>query len=62
VATTAVANAFLIGCAGGEPVAGAAVVVEGERIKDVIRSGKVGPLKGWSSPTMRRSRVPSSGH
>jgi len=27
-------------------VDGAAVVLEGERIKDVIRSGKVGPLKG----------------
>ncbi|MBI4588417.1 MAG: amidohydrolase family protein [Candidatus Rokubacteria bacterium] len=39
-------NAFLIDCAGKEPVEGAAVVVEGERIKDVIRSGRVGPLKG----------------
>src|SRR5260370_40293961 len=39
-------NAFLIACTGKEPVDGAAVVIEGERIKDVIRSGKVGPLKG----------------
>lgn len=39
-------NAFLIDCTGKEPVDGAAVVVEGDRIKDVIRSGKVGPLKG----------------
>jgi len=39
-------NAFLIDCAGKEPIDGAAVVVEGDRIKDVIRSGKVGPLKG----------------
>ena len=40
------ANVFLIDCTGAEPVDGAAVVVEGDRIKDVIRSGKVGPLKG----------------
>ncbi len=39
-------NAFLIDGTGKEPVDGAAVVVEGERIKDVIRSGKVGPLRG----------------
>jgi len=44
--TTVLMNAFLIDCTGKEPVDGAAVVVEGERIKDVIRSGKVGPLKG----------------
>ena len=43
---TVLANAFLIDCTGKEPVEGAAVVVEGERIKDVIRSGKVGPLRG----------------
>jgi imidazolonepropionase-like amidohydrolase len=46
MAITVLSNAFLIDCAGKEPVEGAAVVVEGERIKDVIRSGKVGPLKG----------------
>jgi len=39
-------NAFLIDCTGSEPIEGAAVVVEGERIKDVIRSAKVGPLEG----------------
>ena len=43
---TVFTNAFLIDCTGKEPVDGAAVVVEGEHIKDVIRSGKVGPLKG----------------
>jgi imidazolonepropionase-like amidohydrolase len=43
---TVFTNAFLIDCTGKDPVDGAAVVVEGERIKDVIRSGKVGPLKG----------------
>ena len=43
---TVLTNAFLIDCTGKEPMDGAAVVVEGERIKDVIHSGKVGPLKG----------------
>ena len=43
---TVFTNAFLIDCTGKEPLDGAAVVVEGDRIKDVIRSGKVGPLKG----------------
>jgi len=32
---TVLANAFLIDCTGEEPADGAAVVVEGERIKDV---------------------------
>src|SRR5436190_20938032 len=39
-------NSFLIDCTGKEPVDGAAVVVEGERIKDVIPSGRVGALTG----------------
>jgi imidazolonepropionase-like amidohydrolase len=43
---TVLGNAFLIDCTGKDPVEGAAVVVEGERIRDVIRSGRVGPLKG----------------
>jgi imidazolonepropionase-like amidohydrolase len=43
---TVLTNAFLIDCTGREPVEGAAVVLEGERIKDVIASGKVGPLRG----------------
>jgi imidazolonepropionase-like amidohydrolase len=46
MAITVLTNAFLIDCTGKEPADGAAVVVEGERIKDVIRSGKVGALKG----------------
>jgi imidazolonepropionase-like amidohydrolase len=46
MAITVFTNAFLIDSTGKEPVDGAAVVIEGERIKDVIRSGKVGPLKG----------------
>jgi len=45
-AITVLTDAFLIDCTGKEPTDGAAVVIEGERIKDVIRSGKVGPLKG----------------
>src|SRR3990167_2810249 len=45
-AITVLTDAFLIDCTGKEPVDGAAVVIEGERIKAVIRSGKVGPLKG----------------
>jgi imidazolonepropionase-like amidohydrolase len=43
---TLLTNAFLIDCAGKEPADGAAVVIEGERIKEVIRSGKVGALRG----------------
>src|SRR5216684_6541208 len=46
MAITILKSAFLIDCTGKEPADGAAVVIEGERIKDVIRSGKVGPLKG----------------
>ena len=43
---TVLTNAFLIDCAGAEPLDGAAVVVEGEQIKEVIPSGRVGPLRG----------------
>ncbi|HYE89722.1 MAG TPA: amidohydrolase family protein [Terriglobales bacterium] len=39
-------NAFLIDCTGADPVEGAAVVVEDEKIKDVLPNGKVGPLPG----------------
>jgi imidazolonepropionase-like amidohydrolase len=39
-------NAFLIDCTGADPKEGAAVVVEGDRIKDVLPGGKVGPLPG----------------
>jgi len=46
MAITVLSNAFLIDCTGKEPAEGAAVVVEGERIKDVIRSGRVGGLRG----------------
>jgi imidazolonepropionase-like amidohydrolase len=46
MAITVLTNAFLIDCTGKDPADGAAVVIEGERIKDVIRSGKVGALKG----------------
>ncbi len=45
-ALTVFTDAFLIDCTGQEPVDGAAVVVEGERIKDVIRSSRVGTLPG----------------
>jgi len=43
---TVFTNARLIDCTGAEPVEGAAVVVEDERIKDVLRNGKVGPQPG----------------
>ena len=39
-------NTLLIDCTGADPVDGAAVVVEDDRIKDVLPSGKVGPLPG----------------
>ncbi len=43
---TILTNAFLIDCTGAEPVDGAAVVVEGGRIADVVPSGRVGALPG----------------
>ncbi len=43
---TVLTNAFLIDCTGREPVEGAALVVEDERIKDVLSNGRVGPLPG----------------
>ncbi len=43
---TVLKNAFLIDCTGADPVEGAAVVVEDDRIKDVLPAGKVGPLPG----------------
>ncbi len=43
---TVFTNAFLIDCTGGEPVEGAAVVVEDDTIKDVARHGTVGALPG----------------
>jgi imidazolonepropionase-like amidohydrolase len=46
VSLTLFTNAFLIDCTGADPVEGAAVVVEGEKIKDVLPSGTVGPLPG----------------
>jgi imidazolonepropionase-like amidohydrolase len=45
-ALTVLTGAFLIDCTGADPREGAAVVVEGERIKDVILSGRVGPIPG----------------
>jgi imidazolonepropionase-like amidohydrolase len=39
-------NAFLIDCTGADPKEGAAVVVEDDRIKDVIANGKVGAIPG----------------
>jgi imidazolonepropionase-like amidohydrolase len=43
---TVFTNAVLIDCTGADPVEGAAVVVEDDRIKDVLSTGKVGPLAG----------------
>jgi len=39
-------NAFLIDCTGADPIDGAAVVVEYDRIQDVLPKGKVGALPG----------------
>ena len=46
MAITVFTNAFLIDCTGADPVEGAAVVVEDDRIKEVAAGGKVGPLPG----------------
>jgi imidazolonepropionase-like amidohydrolase len=46
MALTVFTNAFLIDCTGAEPVEGAAVVVEDDRIKEVAAGGRVGPLPG----------------
>ncbi len=43
---TVLANAFLIDCTGRDPVEGAAVVVEDDRIKEVVPGSRVGPLPG----------------
>jgi imidazolonepropionase-like amidohydrolase len=43
---TVFTNSFLIDCTGAEPREGAAVVVEDERVVDVIAGGRVGPLTG----------------
>jgi imidazolonepropionase-like amidohydrolase len=43
---TVLTNAFLIDCTGADPVEGAAVVIEDDRIQDVAPSGRVGPLPG----------------
>jgi imidazolonepropionase-like amidohydrolase len=39
-------NAFLIDCTGRDPLEGASLVVEDDRIKDVLPGGRVGPLAG----------------
>jgi imidazolonepropionase-like amidohydrolase len=46
MALTVFTNAFLIDCTGAEPVEGAAVVVEDDRIKEVAAGGRVGALPG----------------
>jgi len=43
---TVFTNALLIDCTGAEPIEGAAVVVEDEKIKDVLPKGNVGALPG----------------
>jgi len=43
---TILTNTLLIDCTGADPVEGAAVVVEDDRIKDVLPKGSVGPLPG----------------
>jgi len=61
MAITVLSNAFLIDCTGKEPAEGAAVVVEGERIKDVIRSGRVGGLRGRVETLDLKGRTPMAG-
>src|SRR5688500_3524568 len=46
MAITVFANAFVIDCTGRDPLEGAAVVVEDDRIRDVLPQGKVGGLPG----------------
>jgi imidazolonepropionase-like amidohydrolase len=46
MAITVFTNAFLIDCTGRDPMPGAAVVVEDDRIEDVLPTGTVGPLPG----------------
>ena len=43
---TVFTDAVLIDCTGADPVEGAAVVVEDDRIKDVLPRGQAGPLPG----------------
>jgi imidazolonepropionase-like amidohydrolase len=44
--TTVLTNAFLIDCTGRDPLEGAAVVVEDDRIMDVLPTGRVRSLPG----------------
>jgi len=46
MAITVFVNAFLIDCTGRDPLPGAAVVVEDDRIRDVLPGGRVGSLPG----------------
>jgi imidazolonepropionase-like amidohydrolase len=46
VSLTVLTNAFLIDCTGQDPLEGAAVVVEDDRIKEVASRGQVGALPG----------------
>jgi imidazolonepropionase-like amidohydrolase len=46
VSLTVFTNAFLIDCTGADPVEGATVVVEDDRIRDVRGGGGPGPLPG----------------
>ena len=47
---TVFTSAFLLDCTGAEPVEGAAVVVEDDRIREVVPGGRVGPLPGRVEP------------
>jgi hypothetical protein len=51
VSLTVFTDAFLIDCTGADPVEGAAVVVEDDRIKDVVPNGRVGSLPRRVTPT-----------
>ena len=48
MSVTVLTSALLIDCTGADPVEGAAVVVEDDRIRDVLPNGNVGPLGGRS--------------
>ena len=60
---TVFTNAFLIDCTGADPIEGAAVVVEDDRIKEVAPNGQVGALPGrgdHARPQGRRRSCPAS--
>ena len=58
MALTVFTNAFLLDCTGTDPVEGAAVVVEGDRIKDVLPEGHAPGLARHAVRASGPARVP----